>query len=136
MAVSVRGIGGCNWLLCTALNLVAHNDDRAWHIKAAPQHRLTPGYAGQAGGGLEHKEGPTLKYLGPQKSRLTFLKGFEDETGTQGSLTHTGGIDSSLQSHRAHEIFDTDHFNSLGSFEYWHYLLGEPAELFLKFLGW
>jgi hypothetical protein len=28
-------------------------DDRAWHIKAAPQHWLTPGYAGQAGGGLE-----------------------------------------------------------------------------------
>ena len=25
---------------------------------------------------------------------------------------------------------------SLGSFERWHYLLGKPAELFLKFLGW
>jgi hypothetical protein len=25
---------------------------------------------------------------------------------------------------------------SLGSFECWHYLLGKPAELFLKFLGW
>ena len=47
-------------------------DDRAWHIKAAPQHWLTPRYAGQAGGGLAHKEGPTVKYLGPQKSRLTF----------------------------------------------------------------
>ena len=35
-------------------------------------HGDPPPMPGQAGGGLAHKEGPTLKYLGPQKPPFTF----------------------------------------------------------------